>query len=189
MESFYATGAVYFLWPVLLLTLLFEYVWCAFALAVSFGAARRGAVRQALRRHLLSVFVTSLGCDAALTGALYVLYLVSELRPAFGAALEAPFQGAAGTLAALLCIALVLGCGALKTLLYRRIVLKRTVLEEERLRLRACRLLGLLTTPWPYLVPTRIVYGVLGGVMTALGSLAPGELPADLPDAGAGLLP
>ena len=180
MGSFYATGAVYFLWPVLILTLIFEYAWCALSLAAAFRAFSRSGAAAALKKHLFSVFVTSVGCDAALTAALYVLYFVSEARPGLAAALDAPFSGAAGTLAALFVIALVLLAGLVKYVLYRRVVLLRAEAEEEK-RIKMCALLAALTTPWLYLIPTRTAYAVLGSVMMAIGRLAPGDLPSALP--------
>ena len=180
MESFYATGAVYFLWPVLILTLIFEYAWCALSLAAAVRIVSRGGAAAALKKLLLSVFVTSFGCDAALTALLYILYFVSESNPGFAAALEAPFSGAAGTLAALLVIALVLLAGFVKYTLYRRVVLLRAETEEGKRR-KLCALLAALTTPWLYLLPTRIAYALLGNVMMAIGRFAPGELPSELP--------
>ncbi len=181
MGTFYATGAVFFLWPVMLLTLIFEYGWCAVSLAAAFGIhTPKGTARAALRRHLPAVFITSLGSDAVLTAVLYVLYVLSAAYPAFSAALDSPFRGWAGTMAALLCIMLILADSVMKYILYLRIVLRRTVLEDAE-RLRACRILSVMTTPWLYLVPTQTAYALLGSVMMALGRLTPGELPSELP--------
>lgn len=178
MGSFYGTGAVYFLWPVLILTLMFEYIWCALSLFLSFkiGMLQRTAL-SALKRHLFTVFVTSFGCNAALTVVLYILYFVSEVHPSLAEALNAPFIGINGTLTALFVILLILLTGMLKYILYQRIVFRMQSVEEIR---KCVVFLAILTTPWLYLLPTQTAYGLLGSIMMAIGSLTPGELPTGL---------
>ncbi len=181
MGSFYTTGAVFFLWPALILTLIFEYVWCVLSILLAFRTGNpRGTALPALKKHLFPVFVTSFGCNAALTAVIFALYVLSEINPGLSAALNAPFSGLGGTLTALLVIALVLLTGTLKSILYRRIVFRRTVSGEETGR-KTIRILTILTTPWLYLLPTQTAYALLGSVMMAIGRLAPGELPAELP--------
>ena len=63
----------------LILTLIFEYAWCALSLLVAFGwRTPKGTAGEALKNHLLAVFVTSLGCNAALTGAALLLLSTPE---------------------------------------------------------------------------------------------------------------
>ena len=180
MGSFFGTGAVYFLWPVLILTLIFEYAWCILAVLIAFGAGMpKGVAKRVLKDKLLPIWITSIGVNAALVLATYILYWISQDSPRLASWLEHPFSGLGGTLAALGCIALVLGAGLLKYVLYRRIVLKKLKDLGDRERLRACRRMAVLTTPWLYLLPTAAAYEILGTIMMGLGSLAPGELPVE----------
>lgn len=176
MGTFYATGLLYFVWPMLALTLLFSYVWCLIAFALCFGIRQgRAALTASIRKHFFAVFVTSFGCDALLTAAVLVLEVFAQSSPAVAAVLDQPFTSSASTWAAIGCIAAVLLTGVLKAVLYDRIALRRVELVNPASRKARIVILSLLTTPWLFLVPSAYAISVLGEVMVAIGSLMPGE--------------
>lgn len=169
---FYATGMLYFVWPVLPLTLLTEYIWDLVAICLSFlPFSSKVGVKQLIRRHYFPTFVVSFGCNAFLFGLILILEAVGEANPAFADALENPFANVAGTLAALLFFLLVLLIGLLKAILYDRIVYRRMAIEVKRRRI-CLILLSLLTVPWLFLIPTALAADKLGSFLIWLGSLS-----------------
>ena len=79
MGSFYATGLLYFVWPMLALTLLFSYIWTLIAFSLSFGIGEgRKALIAHIRKHFFASLVTSFGCDALLAAVILVLRLLAS---------------------------------------------------------------------------------------------------------------
>jgi len=172
-NAFYATGIVFFMWPVLALTLLFRYAW---DLAVFFGAAVWVKLQQRKKLFLscfFAFFLVSFGVDALAALLILILSVAAQQTPALLHSLEAPFVGITGTLAAVAVILLVMGTGALKYWLYRRFVFR--ALETDAGKKTGFLLtLALLTAPWLFLTPTRLAFEWLGVILSNLGSLTGG---------------
>lgn len=184
---FYATGMLYFVWPVLPLTLLTEYIWDLVAICLSFlPFSSKVGVKQLIRRHYFPTFVVSFGCNAFLFGLILILEAVGEANPAFADALESPFANVAGMLVALLFLLLVLVIGLVKGILYDRIVYRRMAIEV-RCRRGCLVLLSLLTVPWLFLMPTAFVADKLGSLLIWLGSLS--GITSEMMQAATGGLP
>jgi len=180
MGSFYATGLLYFVWPMLALTLLFSYIWTLIAFSLSFGIGEgRKALIAHIRKHFFASLVTSFGCDALLAAVILVLEIIAQSSPAAAAVLDHPFTSAASTWAALGVIALVLLTGLLKHVLYRRIALKKLELVNPASKNTRLIIFTLLTTPWLFLAPSAPMIRILGETMVAIGGLMGGELPVE----------
>lgn len=176
MGSFYATGLLYFVWPMLALTLLFSYIWTLIVFSLSFGIGQgKQALISFIRKHFFASWVTSFGCDALLAAVVLVLEIIAQSSPAAAAILDNPFTSAASTWAAIGVIALVVLAGLLKYVLYRRIALKRMELADPASKNIRLIIFTLLTTPWLFLVPSAQAIKVLGETMVAIGGLFGGE--------------
>ncbi len=172
MESFYATGLLFFLWPMVALTLLVDYVWAALCFGLSLWFAGVQGKWEAFKSRFFAVFITSFGADALLAAALLGLLLVAQSSARVAAWLEHPFAGWGGVLMAVGCIALVLLCGLLKWTLYRKVVLKRMKGADPRQMQRISATLAILTTPWTFLLPTAMAGAWMGEIMVAVGGVA-----------------
>ena len=180
MEPFYATGLLFFTWPMVTLTILAEYVWAVLSFALSLRFAGVENRRSALKSRFFAVFVASFGADALLAVAVLLLLTVAQSSAALTAWLEHPFVGAGGTLAALGCLLLVALCGLLKWALYRNIVFGKLQGVSARQRKTLATVLAILTTPWLFILPTATVGAVMGEMMVALGGIAGVPAPESL---------
>ena len=171
MNAFYATGIVFFMWPVLALTLICHY---CFDMVVLFGVAAVAKLQQLkglFVRRFAAFFVASFGADALAALVILLLSAVAQSHPALSDAMESPFAGLPGSGAAVAVILLVIGAGALKHWLYRRFVF-RALQADCKQRAFFLFVLSLLTTPWLFLLPTRLVVEWLGAIMSCLGALS-----------------
>ena len=171
MNAFYATGVVFFMWPVLALTLVYHY---CLGMAVFFGAAVIVRLRQLkglFVRRFAAFYAASFGADALAALVILLLSVAAQSRPALLDALESPFANWPGAGAAIAVVMLVIGAGALKHWLYRRFVF-RTLLADGKQKAFFLFVLSLLTTPWLFLLPTRFVSEWLGAIMSCLGALS-----------------
>jgi hypothetical protein len=168
---------LFFVWPVVALTLLADYAWVALCFGLSLRVAGVKGKWAAFRMRFFAVFVASFGADALLAGLLLAATAVAQSSASVAAWLAHPFAGLGGTLAALGCILAVLLCGVLKWALYRKIVFKRA----KELTLRQVRtvsaLMAALTAPWTFLLPTAAASGWIGEILIAIGGLAGGVSP------------
>lgn len=188
MEAFYSTGLLFFVWPMIVLTLLLDYVWVALCFDLSLLIAGVKERWVSFRNRFFAVFVASFGADALLAGLLLALLAVAQANARVDAWLEHPFVGTGGTLAALGCILAVLLCGLLKWTLYRKIVLKRLQGLEKRQIQIISTILAVLTTPWIFLLPTATAGVWIGEIMITIGGAAGnvsveglGSLPTPIP--------
>lgn len=171
MEAFYATGVLFFTWPVVALTILIDYVWVALCFGLSLwivGAQDRWA---AFKSRFFAVFVASFGADALLAVLILATIAIAQSNARVAAWLEQPFVGMGGTLTALGCILAVALCGLLKWVLYRNIVLKKLKGLQKTQIQTVSVLLAVLTTPWTFLLPTATVGLWIGEIMIAIGEM------------------
>lgn len=172
MQSFYATGLLFFIWPMVILTLLMDYAWDAAAFSIAFRCAGVQNRWSAFKNGFFAVFVTSFGADALLAGLLLLLTILAQHNAAVADWLNAPFGGMGGTLAALGCIAMVPLCGLLKYVLYKRIVFRKAKGMDDRQRRVVSAVLAALTAPWTFLIPTASASAWMGQMMMGVGKLA-----------------
>lgn len=177
METFYATGLLFFVWPVVALTLLADYVWVALCFGLSLRVAGVQSKWATFKSRFFAVFVASFGADALLAALLLAATAVAQSNASLATWLANPFAGLGGTLTALGTILAVLLCGVLKWALYQKIVFKRVSGLTPRQIRTISALLAALTTPWTFLLPTAAASGWIGETLIAVGGLAGGISP------------
>lgn len=172
VEAFYSTGLLFFVWPMVALTLLIDYIWVALCFGIALRAVNVQEWWATFKSRFFALFVTSFGADALLAGLMLAALAVAQLNTQWAVWLEHPFESTGGSLTALGCILTVVLCGLLKWMLYRNIVFKRLKGVERRQIQKLSLLLAILTTPWTFLLPTTTVGVWLGEMMIAIGGLA-----------------
>lgn len=180
MEAFYATGVLFFTWPIVALTLLIDYVWVALCFGLSLWIAGVQDRWAAFKNRFFAAYVASFGADALLAVLILAAIAIAQSNTRVATWLEHPFAGTGGTLTALCCILAVALCGLLKWVLYRNIVLEKLKgLQKSQIQTVSV-LLAVLTTPWTFLLPTATVGAWIGGIMIAIGGLAGNASPESI---------
>ena len=180
MYTFYATGLLFFTWPMIALTLLLDYVWIALCFGLSLRIAGAKDWWSAFKSRFFAVFVASFGCDALLAALLLATLALAQADPRLDVWLEHPFVGLGGSLTALGCMAAVGLCGLLKGWLYRNVVLKKVQCLEKREIRAVSVLLAVMTAPWTFLLPTVTAGTWMGEMMVAVGGIAGNASPESL---------
>jgi len=168
MEIAYPTWFLLYVPPILFLTLLVNYIYGAAVFTCLSVCLKCKTKWKLYKQTFLGIWVVGIAGDV---GATVLFLLVSFVAPSVQFLYDAVVQPFSSVLGFITAFIVILAAGYLKYVLNRKVVFKKTDLLDDKSKKYMSLLLGLLTAPWTYIVPTEVAWKWLSSILTGIGRL------------------
>jgi len=163
MQVFFPTWMLCFIPPVIFVTLIFDFIIDNLIILVYLAAMRIPEKGSIMKRLFLRVWIVGFAVDAA-AAVIFLIFALFGGKTVISATLD-PFASVGSFLITFLIVALA---GFSKYLVFRKILLVRvTELTLPQKRVISI-LLGVITAPWTYLIPTATCYIWMASVLSGI---------------------